>query len=211
MLVPYTGPRKAKKAQLTVTTGKVPDQVKQYVKSQLAVALEPNTHDIAGSNPITPTIQPSAMNNVLATQREGSCVNMTSIRFSWTLEDGSSTALNTSQARIIVFEWKALSVPTSADILETLTGAAIVNSPHRFTTRQFYRIISDEKMLLNPNCAVGRSECREFKLGGVKKRFDDAGLPATTLGLIYFLAVSDDATLNAPVFNWSSRTIFTDA
>lgn len=210
MLVPYA-PRKAPKKNQLVPTGKVPEQVKQYVKAQLSVALEPNHYDKSGSNPITPVIAPAVMNLIPVVNREGECVNMTSVRFSWTLTDGSSTALNTSEARVIVFEWKALRLPTASDILETLTGAAIVNSPHRFTMRQFYRIISDEKVLLNPNCAVGKSECRDIKLGGVKKRFDDGAVPPETLGLLYFLAVSDDATINAPVFNYNVRTVFTDA
>jgi hypothetical protein len=196
---------------MALVAAPIPKGVKDYVKGQLTRALELNHYDTNGSFPATPTLQPQVMNIIPVANREGECVNMEKVRFSFFLEDGSATATYTAQARVIVFEWKALRLPTTADILETLGAAQIVNSPQRFTMRQFYRVLFDQKYSINPNCEVGPTVLREFNLRGVRKRFDDGVIPPQTLGLLYFLVVSDDLTVNAPTWNFNARVTYTDA
>jgi hypothetical protein len=208
-LVPYTPKRAPRKGQLT--TRKVPEQVKQYVKSQFTRALELNFYDKSGSFGAAPTLQPGVMNLIPVANREGECVNFENVRFAYSLYDGSSTPVYTVNARVIVFEWKALRLPISTDILE-LTGASqVVNSPYRFTMRQFYRILYDKKVQINPSCAVGKTDVVDFKLKGKKVRFDDGVVPPETLGLLYYWVLSDDATVNQPLFNFTIRTTYTDA
>jgi hypothetical protein len=197
--------------QLVTTSGKVPEQLKQYVKAALGKQLELQKYDLGGQYPLTPLLNPFVMNLIPSANREGQVVNYDSIRFSWSLEDGGVTPVITYQARVLVFEWKSLSVPTAANILESPGAATGINSPYKFSHRQFYRIISDEVIMVNPNCAVGKHVTKIYKLGGSKKRYDDGVVPSATLGLMYVLAISDDPTINAPTWNYNIRTLFTDA
>lgn len=191
--------------------GKVPAQVKDYVKNQLKVALEPVFYDKQGSFPIPPTSQPSVMNLIPSANREGERVNMDHVRFSFTIYDGSAIATYTSTVRVLVFEWKALRLPTTNDILESTAITQIIQSPHRFTMRQFYRVLYDQKFQVAQGSAPGATVVKEFKLKGQAKRFDDGAVPPETLGLLYYLVVGEDATLNQPLWNYSIRTVYTDA
>jgi hypothetical protein len=210
-LVPYNPAGRKKRAQNQVVAHKLAPEVKQYVKSQLSNALELNFFDLRGSFQLNPTIAPLVMNLIPAGSREGEVVNMQHVRFSFSIFDGSALPVYTTNARMIVFEWKALRLPVAADILESTVAAGIIESAHRFTTRKFYRVIYDRKLQLNPSCAVGMTHICELKQKDAKKRFDDGVAPSQTLGLLYFLVVSSDATLNAPVLVYDVRTTFTDA
>lgn len=189
----------------------MPAQLKEYVKSQLKTALEPAFYDKKGSFAITPTIQPSVMNLIPVANREGERVNMDHVRFSFTAYDGSAIATYTTTVRVLVFEWKALRLPTTQDILEDTAITQIIQSPHRFTMRQFYRVLFDQKYQIAQGSTPGVTAVKEFKLKGQAKRFDDGVVPPETLGLLYYLVVSEDASINQPLWNYSIRTVYTDA
>jgi len=198
---------------LVVPERKIPNQVKQYVKSQLEANTELRSSDVAGSFTVSPTTAPSAMNNIAAANRDGEVVHFQHVRVSWTLTAPNAHALvNVALVRFLVFEWKPISIPTSADILESATpSSSIINSPHRFTNRQFYKVLIDEILPVGDYDQSGHKLVRNLKWNR-KTRFNDGTAPASTMGLLYYLILSDQTVAaQQPLFHYAWRTTYTDA
>jgi hypothetical protein len=189
---------------------KVPADVKQYVKAQLSQNVELRKLDQMGQFPVAPTSGTFALNLVPVASRDGEVVHSHRVRLAFTVEVGAGVSI-TQFLRCIVFRWKPLTKPTVADVLESTTAATIINSPHRFTTREFYTILSDQVLGLTPNSNLAaQTSVREYK-DDRKLRFSDAAVPAVTVGVMYVAWVSDETTAAQPVLNYNARQTYTDA
>jgi len=194
--------------------GRVPANVKTYVQAQLGRKIEQRRFDTSGAFPASPTLAPTVVNNIPPANRDGEVVNFDEqhVRFTVAPSAAGFTTKGPVRFRYILFEWRPLSIPTTPDILETSTVASIINSPFRFTTRQFYRVLIDQVFSLHSNYKTVHDFQRVVKLKNQKVRFDDSVSPGDAVRLLYYLVVSDTATAaDQPGFNYNHRTLYTDA
>lgn len=193
--------------------GKVPANVKQYVDSQLKRTVELRKFDVVGQFGISPTVVPTVINNIPTANRQDEVVNFESLEVKLTLAiPVTFTLKGPAMVRYMVIEWKPLSIPTLNDILETVTPISIINSRHRLTTKQFYRVLIDETFQLFSSWQTAQKFQRTLNLGNKKVRFDDGVVPADAVGLLYYIAVSDQSVAGEqPLFNYSHRVTYTDA
>jgi hypothetical protein len=208
-------PTNKKDMQLVVVTDKkkkVPAEYKQYVKSQLTQHIELRKFDIYGGFPLTAVgLGPSAsLSLVPLANRDGEVVNFVHQRLSITLLTDPN-ATTTTRVRFMVFDWYPITVPTVADVLEDVTQPNIIQTAHRFTTRQFYRVVSDTVFCFAPFAGM-TSANKVFELKNHRKvRYDDAIAPPAAMGLRYWIVCTDNVGLTFPFLSYASRLEFTDA
>lgn len=191
---------------------KVPDALKRYVQSQLTQNIELRKFDISGTFPLNAVgLGPSAsLSLVPAVDRDGEVVNFHTQRLSITvLTDPNATM--TTRVRFMIFDWFPITVPTVSDVLEDVTQPNIIQSAHRFTTRQFYRVVSDQVYCLAPFAGM-TSFNKVFELKNHRKvRYDDAIAPPAAMGLRYWIICTDNIGAVYPALAYHARLEFTDA
>ena len=191
---------------------KVPEALKKYVQAQLSNSLESRWYDESGAFALSSAaVGPSpTMSLVPAVDRDGEVVHYTHQRFSFTI-GLDVTAPRAVRVRVLIFDWFPLSVPTVQDVLEDVTATNIVQSAHRFTTKQFYRMVQDHVFCLAP----GAGQTSVHKLCDMKNkrkvRFNDGVAPPAAMGLRYWAVCTDTPGTSFPTFAYYSRLEFTDA
>ncbi len=191
---------------------KLPLQVKEYVKQQLHRNLELKKADTFGAFPLAVSSIGTLTNVSQAQGREGECINLQHLRFSWNLRVANTLPVGTvAKCRLVIFEWRPLSVPTPKDVLEDTTASNIIQSPYFFTNRQFYKVKYDRVMMLAVNDDSHQNVVVDMPLKDRLQRYDDSIAPPLTMGILYYVLATDTPGVNACVFSYYTRVTFTDA
>lgn len=213
-LIVRSSKRNPPKRRQRLRGGKKQNQLatRKFVTMALNKRIELLQQDVFGVFTIGTGSQPSALSNVLDGERANEVVTIKKLQQKFTISLNAATAANVLPSiRYIVFKWKPISVPTTGDILQSSAAANLMNSDYNFTNRQLYTILADRRFMLGRNSKEAVVS-RWGKHLTQKMRFDDAGVPATATGIIYYLAVSDQtAVANQPTFSSYVRIEYEDA
>lgn len=137
--------------------------------------------------------------------RDGDNLYLTSLQLRWSVVLGDSTNL----ARIIVFQWKPNSTPTTGDILITTGSTAAPLSAYNHDTRQSYRILSDSLVALN--AAETMKAGTSFVVNFPVKQIQYTGSGTTGTNKLYLLALSDSGASSHPTFTYYYKLNYRDA
>lgn len=215
-----TGKNQARRPRRRANRGKGKKNqlvTKRVLDRAFATQIEMKKQDTFGQFPLSSVAQPSVITNIIPSApgvpgRDGEVATIKKIMYRATLEIAPTTALgNLPNMRFLVFKWKPISVPTTADILERTAANEIINSDYKYTNRQLYTILADRRVILGAN-SLQSHILKWSKRLNQKIRYDDAAAPATAQGMIYYIAVSDQvAPADEPVFNNFFRVEYGDA
>lgn len=190
---------------------KVPQQVKTYVHAQLTRNIELRKLDTSGGFPLTaPTAILTDTTRVPVANRDGLVVNFTKYRMAFSIITDPNAA-STTRVRILLVEWFPTSIPTAAQILESVTQPNVIQSAYNFGNRQFYRVIKDTVYALAPY--AGKTSVHESwdTKYSKKVRYDDTAGAPISMGLRYWIACTDNVGAVFPHVAYYARAEFTDA
>lgn len=186
-------------------------------KAQLKRAISSNLEmfklDTQGQSTISTTADPQSLDDIPVASRNGEVVNLRSTHIRAIFNTTTTLTANaTARIRVIVFTWKPDTVPVRSDILENAAVPLSLVSPYKFTNRQFYTIHKDRTYMLSNSAGTNAIRFSFIKKRNRKVRYNDATVPAFSVGLMYWLVFSDQINLaDQPIISYNFRQMYTDA
>ncbi len=140
---------------------------------------------------------------LLDTNRVGDQVNPDRLRLSYSVNVGDSTNI----VRMIIFQWRLMSTPTLASILQYSTVAEVPYAPTTIDTASDYKILYDRTCYVSTNQAIC-GDVIEINLKG-KIQYQSGGTSA--INQIWIALVSDSGAAPNPTVGYVSALYFYDA